>query len=93
VEQAKYIIRNIVIREVNGGPPPVMDLRGYISTKTENDDKPKFAYMRVDEVMQDTNLRKQVLNQAMRDLEAFKKKYGHLVEFSKIIKEINKIKL
>ena len=82
VEQAKYMIRSIevVVRD----EPEAKPVRAFVSVKRDED----RSYTSVSHAMSDADLRKQVLQNALRELEAWRNRYAELVELANVFAAI-----
>lgn len=82
VEQAKYLIRSIdVVMVAEQEQKPV---RAFVSVKRDED----RSYTSVSHAMSDADLRKQVLDSALRELEAWRNRYAELVELADVFAAI-----
>lgn len=88
--QAQYIIRHIeVVPEVTQTPT-----RAFVSITREpkgEKRKPEYFYHTISEVMNDENMKQQLLAQAFSDLAAFKRKYITLSELADVFAAIDKL--
>lgn len=78
VDQARDIIRSIVVVEVDRPPAPA-----FISV---NHPKEGRSYRSAEDVVMSRELSTLVLRQAERDLEAFEKRYAELAEICQIVR-------
>jgi hypothetical protein len=86
-EQARHMIRHVVVRkETTSGEPIVV--RAFVSV---TDDQAKQAFFRIEDAMSDPDKRNQVLQQALRDLNAWRRKYDDLTELSAIFAAIDEV--
>lgn len=83
VGQARAVIRSIevVIEEAPKSKP----VRAFVSVVRDRD----RSYTSVQHAMSDEDLRKQVLMQAMSELEAWRKRYAELVELANVFAAID----
>lgn len=81
--QAAHIIRCIVVRPEAVAQEPV---RAFVNV-TDNE----RSYRSLDVVLQKTNLREQLLGQALKDLKAFEVKYSTLSELAEVFKAIHQL--
>ncbi|MCC8068131.1 MAG: hypothetical protein LIO94_13695 [Clostridiales bacterium] len=79
--QAAHIIRCIVVRPEQVEKEPV---RAFVNV-TDN----ARSYRSLDVVLQKTNLREQMLGQALKDLRAFEQKYSTLSELADVFNAIH----
>jgi hypothetical protein len=88
--QAREIVRNIVIvRSTANEEQESVVVRAFVPVEVEEEEHKK--YITIDEAMNDERFRQQVLQEALNELNAFKKKYYQLRELSEVIKAIEKI--
>jgi len=90
VEQAKELVRKLVVVTTQDTSDKGIETRAYVSVKSEEFGK-KPSYIAISRAMSDDDLRKQILQQAINELENFKRKYSNLVEFKKIFEIIDEI--
>jgi hypothetical protein len=89
VEQAKYIVRNIVLIEGGHRSPDLDGKRAYVSVRIETDEgerNPRYTAIQV--ALEDPRLRDQMILAAIRDLHAFEAKYSVLSEFAGLIEDM-----
>lgn len=79
--QAAHIIRCIIVRPEQVEKEPV---RAFVNV-TDN----VRSYRSLDVVLQTTNLREQLLGQALKDLRAFEQKYSTLSELAEVFNAIH----
>ncbi|MCD8197833.1 MAG: hypothetical protein LUE24_11830 [Lachnospiraceae bacterium] len=79
--QAAHIIRRIIVRPEQVEKEPV---RAFVNV-TDN----VRSYRSLDVVLQTTNLREQLLGQALKDLRAFEQKYSTLSELAEVFNAIH----
>lgn len=80
--QAAYIIRSIEIETVGTSEP----VRAFVSVSVSGDDR---TYTSVEAALKVVSIREEVLNNALRELEAFKRKYRGLEELASVITAID----
>lgn len=78
VTQAQHIIRSIVIVDDTDQKP----FRMFVNVLPK--DSPETAYMRINDVLADSYLREQMLENARRELDAFKIKYSRVLELAEL---------
>src|SRR6185437_8437356 len=82
-EQAKYIIRHLIVVKISEpdeqDAPPI---RAYVSIRDEDD---KQRYTTTTHAMSKPHLREQVLEQALRDLRAFERRYSEFLDLSGVM--------
>ena len=83
-EQARYIIRSIVVKKENVAEP----IRQFIHVDV-NENK----YHSVDVLLSKVDTRDAVLRMALAELQAFRKKYQGLEELSKVFAAIDQLKI
>lgn len=84
IEQAGYLIRSIEIivdRENEEGAP----IRAFVSVERDQD----RSYTSTAHALADEELRKQVLGQAWKELEAWRRRHAELCEFARVFAEID----
>jgi hypothetical protein len=74
--QAQDLIRNIVTVTIE--ERPVEATRAFVNIITEED----RGYIPIDVVIKDTSMRNQYIEQALKDLAVYKKKYADLIEIA-----------
>lgn len=84
VEQAKYLVRSITVRmeKPSGAKAPI---RAFVSVERDED----RSYTSLAHAMSDAELRAQVLEQAWRELEAWRQRHAELVELAEIFAAID----
>lgn len=82
--QAAHIIRCIVVRPEAVAQEPV---RAFVNVSDE-----QRSYRSLDVVLQKTNLREQLLGQALKDLKAFEVKYSTLSELAEVFSAIHQLR-
>lgn len=81
--QAAHIIRCIIVRPEAVSKEPV---RAFVNVSDE-----QRSYRSLDIVLQKTNLREQLLGQALKDLKAFEVKYSTLSELAEVFEAIHQL--
>lgn len=84
IVQARELIRSIV---VISEPAPMMEpirVKAFTSLPSEKG----RSYVSTIKALDDTELRKQLLEEALKELRSFKAKYNRLTEFVKLFQEI-----
>lgn len=84
VEQAQYLIRSIEVVVERRGEEP-FPIRAFVSVQREQD----RSYTSTFHALSDPDLRQQVVEQAWRELEAWRQRHAELTEFAKIITAID----
>lgn len=83
LEQASHMIRSIeVVRVVEGQNKPI---RAFVNVVRDED----RSYTSVAHALSDRELRQQVIEQAWRELEAWRNRHAELIEFARIFAEID----
>lgn len=80
--QASYIIRSVEVVMQDGGGP----VRAFVSLSTDSKHR---EYSSIDIVLSNADKRKAMLEQALADLDAFKRKYEQLEELAAIFAAID----
>ncbi len=93
--QAREIIRRIeIVREEDNSEP--VSIRAFWSTqdapKEEGGNRKTYAYRGIETVINNDDYREYAFTQALRELEAFERKYRYLTEFDGILREVEKLK-
>jgi len=83
-QQASYLIRAIVT-VVEGSPEPV---RAFVSVKTEDE---QSVYTPVRSAMANPMQRDEIIERALDDLRAFRKRYEHLKELAAVFEAIDQV--
>lgn len=87
LQQASYLIRSIeVIVERQKSKTKGSNVRAFVSVKRERD----RSYTSLAHAMSDKDLREQVIAQAWEELQAWRRRYEKLSEFSKVFAVIDK---
>lgn len=88
VEQAKYIIRHVdVVMDSKAGEPT--PIRAFVSVKREDD----RSYTSTSHALSDPDLRKQVVEAAWRELQAWRARHAELIEFANVFAVIEEAKV
>lgn len=89
--QARHMLRSITVVRVKDGEEQA-PIRAYVNvTVTTQPDTEQRVYMDTTAAMSDKDTRKQVLETALRELKAFRKKYAQLQELAKVFAAIDAI--
>ena len=90
--QAAHLIRKIKVT-IEASEDHKVSVRQFVNVAPINDDEPTSGlYVTVQDAMEVTSYREQLLNQCRRDIVAFKTKYAALTEAASIIKAMDKLK-
>lgn len=84
IEQAKYLIRHIVVSEENQP-----EVRAFVSVLLENDET--VSYTHIVHAMGEPVLREQVLHRAKNELVTWRQRYSDLQEFAKVHSAIDQM--
>jgi hypothetical protein len=84
IEQAKYLIRSIDV-VIERSDEEAVPIRAFVSVKRDED----RSYTSTVDALADPVLRAQVVEQAFRELEAWRKRHAELIEFARIFAEID----
>lgn len=88
MDRARALIREYWI-EVNNGNE-LVKIRGSVSLPTPDDfDGPRRAYYSTRKVLSDGDMRQRMLEQALRELSAFRRKYATLTELAAVFAVID----
>jgi hypothetical protein len=79
VEQAKYLIRSVEV-VIDRGQPEPKPIRAFVSVVRDED----RSYTSTVHALADQDLRVQVIEQAWKELEAWRQRHAELVEFAKV---------
>lgn len=84
LQQARYILRHIVVREV--APEAPMPVRAFVVADTQdNDDEERGrGYVHIRTAMSDPALRDAVLAKALAELNQWRQRYANLSELAKV---------
>lgn len=83
--QAAYIIRSIEVKREDVTEP----VRAFFSVP--KDGGTSYQYHSVDTILRSTDSRESLLESAKRELEAFTRKYGQLVELAEVIEATERL--
>ena len=89
VEQAKYILRQLVIVRIQEDDEPII-IRAFVSVRDE-DDSP--VYTSIDRAAQNPEEWEYVINQAYEELQAWKEKYRTLRQFETVFEAIESLEI
>jgi hypothetical protein len=88
--QAREIVRSIVVVKTAGEEEQkTITVRAFVPVSAE-EEQPK-KYITIDEAMADDEFRRQIIQQALKELISYKAKYGYLKELSEIFEAIEKL--
>lgn len=91
VQEARRLLNHLVIVEVTGGVEREV-APAFVSVAVGGDDEsPTRGYVSVDAVLGDPELRQQAVFEALRGLEAWKRRYKHLSELKLIFKAVDQV--
>lgn len=94
IDRARAIIRAAYI-ELNLGDDAPVKTREYVSVPMsepfDDTSKPRRAYVRVTDALSVSDTREALLQDAIRDLNAFRRRYAQLSEMAKVIKVIDAV--
>lgn len=85
LSQAGELIRSIVIDVTHSNVEPVKTIRAFVSVERGG----RRSYTSTVVALSDHELRKQVIEKAWADLEAWRKRHAELVEFARIFTAID----
>lgn len=89
-QQARGLIRKVKVKLINYQEETETPLRAFVNVKTQDaDDVTRSRYIHVEKVLRDDDLRQQMLENAKRELAAFKNKYAILAELSRVFTAID----
>ena len=87
IEQARGLLQVVVeLIDIDGDKRPV---RVFASLST---DRKSGGYRTMVDVVANKSLRKQLIKDALRDIEFFQRKYDEIIEFSGVLAEMSKVK-
>ena len=90
--QAAHLIRKIKVT-IEASEDQKVSVRQFVNVAAMDGDEPTSGlYVTVQDAMEVTSYREQLLNQCRRDIVAFKTKYAALTEAASIIKAMDKLK-
>ena len=88
--QARSLIKNLITINVVRGEEK--SVPSFVSvTVVQEDDEDGRRYVSIETAMNNSTMREQVLQDAMRELNSFRKKYNELQELSSIFREIERL--
>jgi hypothetical protein len=91
LEQAGYLIRSIKV--VIKYDHQVKEQRAFFSVQTTPNEKIKnVAYVRIERALTEPELRKQIVANALAELEFWQEKYSEYKELTMVFRAINKVK-
>lgn len=91
VWQAQYITRSIIT--VNVERPDIPPVRAFVSVMREDENNKRTPfYTSVDVAMSDEDMRQQLLNNAIADIEIFERKYAGLEALSEVIEVMRRVR-
>ena len=91
VEQARYIIRHIVIEQYDDTiGERSLTVRAFVSIKTENHG---HRFTSIAHAMSDEDMREQLWMSALADLEAFNRRYNSIIDTSMMMRAFYKARL
>jgi hypothetical protein len=88
LEQARYVIRSVEIIIDKGGEES-MPIRAFVSVLRDED----RSFTSTVHALADPDLRAQVLADAWKELEAWRKRHAELVEFARVFSAIDQARL
>ncbi|MEN0652374.1 MULTISPECIES: hypothetical protein [Hyphobacterium] len=88
VTQAAHLIRSITLVADSRPGQPEKPVRAFVNVTVDED----RSYTSVAHALSDEALRAQVLSQAWKEIEAWKRKYSDLVEFARLFGVIEELK-
>lgn len=88
LDQARYLIRSVevVVERSGAEPTPV---RAFVSVERDTD----RSYTSTAHALADEELRRQVLDRAWHELEAWRRRHAELTEFARVFSEIDQARL
>lgn len=86
LDQAGYLIRSIEVFVVSSRKKEPVAIRAMVNVVREDD----RSYTSVEDALADPHLRAQVVAQAWRELEQWRKRHAELVEFARVFVIIDK---
>lgn len=88
--QASYLLRSLVLSSKNSAGEDVQ-IRKFANVAATATGQPQRVYIDMQAAMLDDVLRKQILEDALGELRAFRRKYARLAELAKIFQSITEI--
>lgn len=87
-DQARYVLRSIrVVREDEDADTPSEVMHAYVSVVESQDGKATTSFVPISLALSESSLREQLIRQAMKELDAFERKYRTVVRLSSIFSE------
>ena len=91
IEQAKYLIRSVVIRHIKGqqdGPKHVhVEVKAFHNVINDGN----RAYLSIDDIRKDPLLRKQLVIQAYNELKGWERRHKQFSELSRVTKFLDRL--
>lgn len=87
--QAGYMIRHVVVTFESPDEDLEHEIRAFVSVKQEDAEKASYTSMQV--AMESPELRNQLFQQALDEINKWKMKYRHLTLFARIFAEVDAI--
>ena len=88
LQQAQYLIRSIEITVVQPKNKPSSNVRAFVSVTRDKD----RSYTSIGHAMSEAELREQVIAQAWKELQDWRRRYENLSEFAKVVAAIDRLK-
>ncbi len=88
--QARFLIRNLVVKVEQDDSPP-QAVRAYVNVVTDTEKAGSFIAVKT--AMDDSEMRAQVLKNALRELQAFQEKYKNLSELAGVFSAITALQV
>jgi len=91
-DQARAIVRNLVVvhfSEDRQDDPP--RTRAFVHVSTQEDGGRNPRYLGIKSVLDNTQMREDLIEQAMRELKSFQAKYEGILELAELMDAINKL--
>lgn len=92
-EQARYVISAVCITAINESGEQSPPTRAYVVVppEPEEDDGHANTYTHINVVLQSSSMTDRYLNDALKQLEAFRRKYASIKQFSNVISAIDQL--
>ena len=91
LEQARSLVRSVVVTIEPGSEAP-KTIRAFVSIRSSGDDEEESSvYTSTEAAMADPSLRAQVVRQALREAESFRRRYAQYAELAAIFKAIENV--
>lgn len=90
LHQARHLINCIVIKIDDGGVGDSIETRAFVNIRQEDEDRSR-AYTTIQVAMSDNHLRPQVIDQALRELIAWKRRYSDLRALEVVFAAIDQV--